>query len=224
MIEIPHTDQLVTAPPRGRRKLAGLTLIFAVAGIAFGLAIGFVEFADRVAGGARPANPHAEGIVVLTGGSDRIDEALLLLAEGRAGRLLISGVNPAVTRETLAATVAPGLHSVLECCVDLDHRAQDTAGNAVEARDWAERQGFSSLIVVTSGYHMQRSMAELAEAMPDKLLIPFPVNNPDLHLASWWSDRETVTLLMREYGKFLFAEARRMLSPARPANLAVGKG
>ena len=52
-----------------------------------------------------PLNPRAEGIVVLTGGTSRIDEALQLLAEGRATRLLISGVNPLVTRDTLALTV-----------------------------------------------------------------------------------------------------------------------
>ena len=59
-----------------------------------GLAVGFVDFAERVAGAAPPADPRAEGIVVLTGGTARIDGALQLLAEGRANRLLISGRQP----------------------------------------------------------------------------------------------------------------------------------
>ncbi len=223
MTDFPNTDHLVGTRPR-RRRLVSLAAVFAASAVLFGLVVGFVEFADKVAGGIQPADAHAEGIVVLTGGSDRIDEALQLLAEGHAGRLLISGVNPAVTLQTIAATVSPRLHSVLECCVDLDHQAQDTVGNAAETRDWAEKLGYSSLIVVTSGYHMPRSMAELGEAMPEKRLIPFPVNNPDLHLASWWSDSETVALLIREYSKYLFAEARRMLNVAGPAKLAMGKG
>ena len=35
---------------------------------------------------------------------------------------------------------------------------------------------------------MPRSMAELAEAMPKVKLIPYPVTNPELHLADWWNN------------------------------------
>jgi uncharacterized SAM-binding protein YcdF (DUF218 family) len=223
MTQISETDRLLPDHPRGKRRMLRLALTFAAGGIAFGLAVGFVDFADRVAAAAQPADPHAQGIVVLTGGTSRIDEALQLLAAGRAERLLISGVNPAVTRETLAGMLSPDLQRALACCVDLDHEAQDTVGNATETREWAAREGFTSLIVVTSAYHMPRSMAELAEAMPDKTLIPYPVRNPELHLASWWQDSDTVGLLMREYGKFLFAEARRMLA-LKPANAATTRG
>lgn len=199
-------------PRRARRVRFAFCMLVCLAGLV--LAIGFVDFAERVAGAAPPADPRAEGIVVLTGGTARIDGALQLLAEGRAERLLISGVNPMVTRQALASTVGDGLRGVLECCVDLDHQAQDTIGNAAETREWADRRGFSTLIVVTSSYHMPRSMAELALAMPDKRLIGFPVSNPELHLASWWRDPDTFGLLVREYGKYLVAETRRMLSAA----------
>jgi len=184
------------------------------------LLIGFVEFAEDVAGAEPPADPRAEGIVVLTGGTARIDGALQLLAEGRASRLLISGVNPMVTREALATTVDKGLRRVLDCCVDLGRLAQDTIGNAVETREWADRQRFTSLIVVTSDYHMRRSMAELAYAMPDKRLIAFPVTNPDLHLARWWRDPAAFGLLVREYGKYLAAVTRRLVSPPSLARTA----
>jgi hypothetical protein len=103
-------------------------MVVCLAGIS--LLVGFVDFAEDVADAEPPADPRAEGIVVLTGGTARIDGALQLLAEGRANRLLISGVNPAVTRQALASTVSDGLRWVLDCCVDLDHQAQDTIGNA----------------------------------------------------------------------------------------------
>jgi uncharacterized SAM-binding protein YcdF (DUF218 family) len=208
-----------TAGPRRRarerwRLRLALRLAVCLAGLS--LLIGFVDFAEDVAGAEPPGDARAEGIVVLTGGTARIDGALQLLAEGRAHRLLISGVNPLVTRQALASTVSNSLRGVLDCCVDLDHRAQDTIGNAAQAREWADERGFSSLIVVTSGYHMPRSMAELAFAMPDKRLIAFPVNNPDLHLDSWWRDPATLGLLVREYGKYLAVEARRLAAPALP--------
>jgi uncharacterized SAM-binding protein YcdF (DUF218 family) len=107
---------------------------------------------------------------------------------------------------------------MLDCCVDLGRQARDTVGNAAEARAWADERGFTSLIVVTSDYHMPRSMSELGQAMPDKQLIPFPVSNPGLHMSRWWRDPETLTLLAREYGKFLLAETRGFLARAETAD------
>ncbi len=175
---------------------------------AIALGVGFVAFATRVADTRAPADVRAEGIVALTGGSARIDSALRLLAEGRARRLLISGVNPSVDLRALAGTVDRDLDMALACCVDLGRAARDTAGNAAEARDWAKAKGYTSLIVVTSDYHMPRSMAELAEAMPKVRLIPYPVTNPELHLTDWWSNAAAFGLLVREYGKYLLAAAR----------------
>lgn len=188
-------------------KLArAVVLLAGLGGVA--LAVGFVAFASRIADWRPPADVHAQGIVVLTGGLGRIDGALRLLAEGRAQRLLISGVNPAVGFKALAGTVDKDLDNALACCVDLGRSAQDTAGNATEARDWAHARGYTSLIVVTSDYHMPRSMAELAEAMPKVKLIPYPVNNPELHLTDWWANASTFALLLREYGKYLLVSAR----------------
>jgi len=172
---------------------------------------GFFGFAEAITTATPPVNPRADAIVVLTGGSARIDGALKLLDEGRATRLLISGVNPIVTSADLANLVAGDLRDDLACCVDLGRQANDTVGNATEAREWAEANGFSSLIVVTSNYHMPRSMTELAGAMPTVDLIPFPVSNPELHISDWWQNSATFTLLVREYGKYLLAKARRLL-------------
>ena len=146
----------------GRRRRPFRRLLLALAGaVVVGLAVGFVAFADMVAKAAPPADPHADGIVVLTGDTARIDAALALLAEGRAERLLISGVNPTVSRDTIAALVGAELRPALDCCVDIDH-ARDTIENASSTGAWAADQAFSSLIVVTSGYHMPRSLAELS--------------------------------------------------------------
>jgi uncharacterized SAM-binding protein YcdF (DUF218 family) len=196
-------------------KLTRPTLI-ALAGTAVALATGFLMFVGMVVGTVPPASPRAEGIVVLTGGTDRIDTALRLLAEGRASRLLISGVNPSVTPAALAGTLDPQMEEVLLCCVDLGRAAQDTIGNAAEARTWAEGRGFRSLIVVTSDYHMPRSLAELAGTMPTVELIAYPIPSPGLHPADWWRDTNSFALLVREYGKYLIAAARNALQHSPP--------
>ena len=203
--------------PAPVRRLVGRfrsLLVVVLGGAAVAVVLGFVDFANRVTGALPPADPRADGIVVLTGGSARIDRALQLLAAGRGDRLLISGVNPSVTRKVLAGSLDGELRAIIRCCVDLDRKAEDTVGNAFETRKWADRQGFSSLIIVTSDYHMPRSMAELAETMPDKRLVPFPISNPDLHLGDWWRDPDAFAILVREYGKLLLTEGRIMIAPA----------
>jgi uncharacterized SAM-binding protein YcdF (DUF218 family) len=186
------------------------------------LAASFVSFAQNAAEAMMPADPRAEGIVVLTGDSARIESGLELLVEGRGSRLLISGVNPAVNEKTLADAFGAAFGVALACCVDLDHAALDTVGNAVETRKWAERQHFTSLLVVTSNYHMQRSMAELADAMPDIKLLAVPISSPDLDLAEWWKDPGAFGLLAREYGKYLLTVVRLALAPSAPPAAATG--
>jgi uncharacterized SAM-binding protein YcdF (DUF218 family) len=186
--------------------------------VAVALVVGFVAFAVGIADAAPPADPRAEGIVVLTGGSARIDGALRLLADHRASRLLISGVNPAVGPEAIAGTLDTDLDAVMSCCVDLGHAARDTIGNATETRDWAAGHGYKSLIVVTSAYHMPRSLAELHDAMPRVALLAYPVTNPELHLAEWWREPEAFSLLVREYGKYLLTAARLAIAPPPAAS------
>jgi uncharacterized SAM-binding protein YcdF (DUF218 family) len=186
-------------------------ILIVAAGAVVALAVGFFVFVGMVTGDEPPADPRAEGIVVLTGGTARIDGALRLLAEGRASRLLISGVNPSVSASALAGSIDPSLEAVLACCVDLGHDARNTIGNAEETRAWAENLGFASLILVTSDYHMPRSLAELGGALDGVEIVPYPVSNPDLRLGDWWRDPAPFWFLLREYGKYLVAAARNAL-------------
>ncbi len=195
---------------RAMTRLTRAMLIVAAGAAAAGV-VGFFVFIGIVTGNQPPADPRAEGIVVLTGGTARIDGALRLLAEGRANRLLISGVNPSVSASALAGSIDPSLEAVLACCVDLGHDARNTIGNAEETRAWAENLGFTSLIVVTSDYHMPRSLAEFGGALDGVEVIPYPVSNPELKLGDWWRDPAPFWFLLREYGKYLVAATRNAL-------------
>ena len=175
---------------------------------------GLFAFADRVQRSTPAATPApADGIVALTGpgSSERMPAAVNLLMQRLGHRVLVSGVNRGVTREQLRGYTG-AVRRVYDCCVDLGFTAVDTVGNARETAEWARAMRFRSLIVVTSDYHMPRSMAELAEAMPEVTLIPYPVTNPDLHLDDWWNRASAFGLLTREYGKYLLAAARLHLS------------
>lgn len=187
---------------RAWRLGIGVGLISAVL-----VVLGFVMFA--AAATRQPSAPpsRADGIVALTGTQQRITVAGKLLAEGRARRLLVTGVNRQATKSEIRQLT--GLSkSMFMCCVDLGYEAKDTIGNAEEARQWARANNFTNLIVVTSSYHMPRSLAELGRVMPDVKLIPYPVLSQQLEQETWWTSPGHIRLLASEYIKFLPSAAR----------------
>ena len=154
-------------------------------------------------------------MVVLTGGARRIDAGLDLLAEGRAARMLISGVNERTSGAAIA-DAAQGANAaerarLFDCCIDLGREALDTVGNAVEARDWIREHGFAHVLVVTADYHMPRALLEFSRALepaaetPDVQtasvpqgkparqaapvrLTPWPVETTTLRTEDWYRD------------------------------------
>lgn len=195
-----------------------------VTGAAFSLLVlGFILFASVVTRTPAPANPRAEGIVVLTGEGRRIAEGARLLKEGRAERMLISGVNPRTSKRAILKI--SGLpEQTFDCCVDLDYLALDTAGNANQTRSWAVARRYDTLIIVTASYHMPRSLTELALALPGAHLIPHPVVPKGFPESGWWFHPSTTRVLLAEYLKFLRSAAHltlaRMIGQVEPNALA----
>ncbi|MFB9268964.1 YdcF family protein [Bradyrhizobium erythrophlei] len=192
------------ARPRGWLRaaiVASMALAFVAA------AIGFVGFLSQLRGVETNPPRNADGIVVLTGGSSRVSDAMELLAAGYGQRLLISGVHPTNDASDISRSL-PDSQRLLSCCVDLDRSAVNTRSNAAETRRWARERGFKSLIVVTSNYHMPRAIVELSHAMPDVTLIPFSVVGDRWRDEPWWTSGATFRLLLSEYAKYVAAEVR----------------
>ncbi len=182
---------------------------------------GFALFVARVAETASPT-AKADAIVVLTGGSERLSDAVNLLREKRAGRLLISGVHPTTTTRELER-IMPGTRPLLDCCVDLDHQALNTAGNALATKLWVQNHGYRSVILVTSGWHMPRAHTELARSLPGVDVIPYPVVTDRFRDGSWWRDSETLTMVVGEYVKYVASLANVRIAPrlaSEPADMA----
>ena len=178
-----------------------------------GAGVGFVAFLSQLRGAETKPARHADGIVVLTGGSSRVSDALELLAGGYGRRLLISGVHPTNDVSDISRSL-PDNQSLLGCCVDLDRSAVNTRSNAAETRRWVHERGFKSLIVVTSNYHMPRAIAEMSHAMPDIALIPFAVVGDRWRDEPWWTSGTTLRLLLSEYVKYVAVEMRVRLADA----------
>lgn len=148
-----------------------------LAGLALLALAGFLWFGATMPVPA-PAGVMTDGIVVLAGGSGRVERGVALLREGRARRLLISGVDPVLSD----AALTRGLRipaELVACCVDYGRQARDTRSNAEETRAWVETHGFRRLRIVTGDTHMRRAMIELrAELGPDVELVPDAVPTP----------------------------------------------
>ena len=188
------------------------TVIIGSAGAAAAVfLLGFVVFASVATRTANDFPPPSDGIVVLTGGEARIAEAGRLLENGVAHRLLISGVNRKTSREDLRRLMKIDA-KLFDCCVDIGYEALDTIGNADEARNWAGKWHFSKLVVVTACYHMPRSLAQIALAMPNATLVPHAVVPRQLIGAPWWLRLAAARTLVAEYLKFLPVASQLALS------------
>ncbi|HWV83178.1 MAG TPA: YdcF family protein [Hyphomicrobiaceae bacterium] len=185
-----------------------MRLIFTLLSLAVvGLAGGFIVFAVCATSAQEPQVQKADAIVVVTGGEDRISAALGLLRHGSGRRLLISGVNPRTSAAAIRDQTGEE-RQLFECCVDIGREASDTIGNAEEARDWAGTHGYRSLIVVTSAYHMPRTLAEFARAMPHIALVAHPVSPRHARDRPWWQHPGSLRLLASEYLKYIAAITR----------------
>ena len=171
------------------------------------LIIGFVVFATGIEHEPNGPVRAADGIAVLTGGVARIDQAMKLLADGKAKRVLITGVYRTTTTKELKDLASQG-DQYFACCVDIDKEARNTIDNATETSQWVALHHYRSIIVVTSNYHMPRAVAELARVLPGVTLIPYPVVDNNVHLDRWWTYPGTTKLLLSEYMKYLPALGR----------------
>ena len=202
----PVGTQSGTVRPVSRMLTAAtLGLSLTLAG-GLGLAWSFGSFLDRIAAVETPLDGHAEGAVALTGGADRIADAVALLARGHADRLLITGVNPATTRGEIIRQT-PAARDLIDCCISLGYEAANTLGNAAETERWVRANHIRSLIVVTSNYHMPRALAEMGSALPGVELTAYPVVS-DRGRHPWWGDGASARLILWEWIKYNAATLR----------------
>ena len=197
--------------PRFFRWLGLLVLVTLV--LWFG---GLVDFVAKSLALRSDSAVRTDAIVVLTGGRLRLEAALQLFAAGQAKKLFISGVNQRVDRGELLRALGP-LAQRAACCIVLGHEADNTYGNARETANWMQQEGYRSLRLVTSWYHMRRGLLEFARAMPQVEIIPYPVFAHRVDVGHWWSWHGPVVLMIGEYDKYLGAWMRPMLNGLNPA-------
>ena len=211
----PKTQSIAKRLFRGCGSLLRITmkLILILCFIGGGFFIGgFLNFVRVVSDHDSPKQVAVtDGIVVLTGGSSRIATALSLLEQGKGRRLLISGVDRNTDLDDIRK-LNKTHENLFECCVDSEDIAVDTLGNASETAKWVSERRYKSLLVVTSGYHLPRSMLEFKRAMPEIDLRGIPVALEELKRNNWWTNTDIFRLILSEYLKYLAANVRDYVS------------
>jgi uncharacterized SAM-binding protein YcdF (DUF218 family) len=132
-----------------------LTSLMVLAALAYG--VGALLFLGR---DDDPLPPHADAIVVLAGNTDRLPAALELADDGVAPVLVVSRDETGKDRARQRLCERPGERSYDVLCKQA--APFSTRGEARLVADLARQNGWSSLVVVSSRYHLFRAERLLA--------------------------------------------------------------
>ena len=187
----------------GKRAVSVIVLLLVIGFIIIDL-LRFVEQIPKV---ELTNNVTTDAIVVLTGGSGRLEKGLTLISRGKAKKLFVSGVYRGVDVRRLLEHFQ-GNREELVCCIKLGYIAESTQGNASETKSWMKQESFNSLRLVTANYHMPRSLKEFRYHMPEINVVPQAVIPKQFKRENWWRWPGTAGLIITEYVKFLTSSVR----------------
>jgi uncharacterized SAM-binding protein YcdF (DUF218 family) len=127
---------------------------------------------------SEPVIEH-EAIVVLTGTQRRIPRAIELLRRRGSPLLIISGTGKGTTLTDLVNTqgdAAVNIHEVWQKII-LEPKSTSTIENAEETAKLVRSRNIERLVLVTSDYHMPRSLLIFHRFLPGIEIIPYPVRS-----------------------------------------------
>lgn len=188
--------------------IGNLVLIcFALAGM---WVIGLAKFNDAIPDSVETSNEVSHAIVVLTGGSGRLDAGLDLLSEDPDALLFVSGVYKGNEVRHLLE-ISQQRPKALETRIGIGN-AIDTRENAAETAIWVNEHRIRSIKLVTAAYHMPRSLLEFRHKMPNIKIIAHPVFPEHVKQDEWWAYPGTAALIIGEYNKFMLAWVRQKMN------------
>ncbi len=196
-------------------KLVGFSLAFIKGLFSFLIllllvvAVLFVDFVYKTFS-VRQRDVRTDAVVVLAGGKGRIEEGVRLYREGKGERLFLIGVDPSVRKSDLFTEKSGerGGEGVF-----LEKVSRNTLENAIMARQMLLQYNVRSIILLTSRYHMKRSLLLFRQVFPkDVAIYPYPVTvNPSKD--GWWSHGGSVRLLFSEFYKYCLFRFIFLFSP-----------
>jgi uncharacterized SAM-binding protein YcdF (DUF218 family) len=173
---------------KGKRRSASIILL-AFAGL-FILAYGyfFLGFVSDLKPNTAEDLSAVEAIVVLTGGRGRVEEGLRLMRATATGLLVVSGVHEDADIDSIF--IKAGITDDERARIVLDKVSGNTYENAVQVRGIVREMGITSILLVTSAYHMKRAYSVFRKTLPgDVRIMPHSAPSPNFDEKRWWQGR-----------------------------------
>lgn len=144
--------------------------------------------------------------VVLTGDNARIRRAFELLKDETAQKLFVSGVGTGVLVKEIASQVNFNIFLITdyENRIILGRSARNTIQNGTEVAAWIKANNIKSIRLITSNYHMPRSLLEIKSNIKDVEIIPHTVGVNDV--------KKEYFYLIKEYNKYLVANLLKVVT------------
>lgn len=168
---------------------------------------GFIWFGQKINDYNDYDLKYTDAIVVLTGGRNRIARAIELVNDNMAEHLFISGVEKNTSLNDIVKELKLPINNPEK--VELGYDATNTIGNAREIKEWIENNNIKSVRLITSNYHIPRSLAELkAYKLPLDIEVT-PVYSENV-ASYWWQSWGTFKFIFQEYNKYLVVVLRNL--------------
>ena len=187
-----------------KRPLVTFLLLLLVAGL-----VDLARFSHDISDSSPGGTPEeaVDVIAVLTGGQGRFKEAFTLLTQGKGRVLFISGIEPGVQlADIFKANKIQRNAELFKGRIYLGDESRSTAENAIEVKKIMSWLHATSVLLVTSTYHMSRARqlmeTELQkEPAIEAELYDLPVESPNFVRDSWWKSLTGWEILLSEYLK-----------------------
>ena len=164
------------------------------------LILGFVIFFSKINYNQVSFNYQTDGIAVLTGGKGRINLGLELFYKNKNLKLIISGVDKKVSDKSIIPSNLKNKSSIT-----IDKVSESTYENAKIINEWTFKHKLQNVTVITSYYHMPRSMMLIKSLTPTINFYAYPVEKK---ISKRISLRENILyyfFITEEYIKYLLS-------------------
>ena len=164
------------------------------------LIYGFVIFLKKIHDNQVNFNYKSDGIAVLTGGKGRINLGLELFNKNRNLRLIISGVDKKVSNKSIIPNDIKNKSNIT-----IDKDSESTYQNAKIINKWTSKYKLQNVTIITSYYHMPRSMMLIQSLMPTINFYAYPVERKISNKVSFRENILYYFFLIEEYIKYLLS-------------------
>jgi uncharacterized SAM-binding protein YcdF (DUF218 family) len=139
-----------------------------------------------------PTAGPADAVIVLSGGAGRIAEGYRAWSSGAGRDFCILGAGRGVKPDRLLPQEVSLPQEALSR-IHVEGWSENTLENAFSAKALAERRGYSSMILVTSDYHVPRAYLAFRRVLPPEIslsVIPVRAENGTPGVSAWrWARR-----------------------------------